>query len=129
MLHTTSGDITWTVFGYTDNNDRPWMQLKKDKGVYVKISAPSAISEVRLTITSTSNTSGGITDISKHSAFSGTARLKSADAAGDGITSDICSSNSISNNTVVLTVPTPANNVVYVKVSVGARIWGIEVDY
>lgn len=122
------GDITWNVYGYADAT-RPWMQLKKDAGVYVKITAPSNISEVRLTITSTSNSSGGIADITKHTAFSGYARLKSEDCAGDKSDYDICSSNNVENNTIVLSIPDPTDTEVYVKVSAGARIWGIEVDY
>lgn len=125
----TDGDITWKAKAYADANNRPWMQLKKDSGVYIKISAPSPIKEVRLTITSATNSSGGVTDITKHTAFSGTVRLKSSDSAGDGDTNDICSTSSISNNSATLTVNSPTNSEVYIKVSSGARIWGIEVDY
>ena len=33
------GEVTWTVSAYKDNASRPWLQLKKDSNVYVKISA------------------------------------------------------------------------------------------
>ena len=126
------GEVTWTVYAYKDNASRPWLQLKKDSGVYVKISAPSAIKEVRLTITSATNSKGGAEDISKHSAYSssGTISLKSADEAGDATKNDVvsCTGNAISNNNVTL-VPDGAYTDLYLKVSVGARIWGIEVDY
>ena len=126
------GDVTWTVYAYKDNEIRPWLQLKKDSGVYVKITAPSAIKEVRLTITSATNSKGGIEDISKHTAYSssGTISLKSADAAGDTNTNDVvsCTGDEISNNNVTL-VPNGSYTDLYLKVSTGARIWGIEVDY
>ena len=126
------GEVTWTVYAYKDNASRPWLQLKKDSGVYVKISAPSAIKEVRLTITSATNSSGGLEDISKHDAYlsSGTISLKSADAIGNTTTNDVvsCTGDAISNNNVTL-VPNESYNDLYLKVSAGARIWGIEVDY
>ena len=126
------GNVTWTVHAYKDNASRPWLQLKKDSNVYVKISAPSAIKEVRLTITSATNSSGGIENISMHDAYSssGTISLKSADAAGNTTTNDVvsCKGDAISNNNVTL-VPTGSNKDLYLKVSTGARIWGIEVDY
>lgn len=126
------GEVTWTVYAYKEAATRPYLQLKKDSGVYVKISAPSAIKEVRLTITSTTNSKGGAEDISQHSAYSSseTISLKSADAAGDATKNDVvsCTGNAISNNNVTL-VPDGAYTDLYLKVSAGARIWGIEVDY
>lgn len=126
------GEVTWTVHAYKEAATRPYLQLKKDSGVYVKISAPSAIKEVRLTITSATNSKGGAEDISKHSAYSssGTISLKSDDAAGDATKNDVvsCTGNAISNNKVTL-VPDGAYTDLYLKVSAGARIWGIEVDY
>lgn len=126
------GKVTWTVHAYKETETRPYLQLKKDSGVYVKISAPSAIKEVRLTITSTTNSKGGVEDISKHSAYSssGTISLKSADAAGNTTTNDVvsCTGDAISNNDVTL-VPNGSYTDLYLKVSAGARIWGIEVDY
>ena len=126
------GDITWTIYAYKDAATRPHLQLKMDSGVYVKITAPSAIKEVRLTITSATNSKGGIEDISKHTAYSssGTISLKSADAAGNTTTNDVvsCTGGAISNNNVTL-VPNGSYTDLYLKVSAGARIWGIEVDY
>lgn len=127
------GAITWTVYAFKDQATRPWLQLKKDSNVYVKITAPSAIKEVRLTITSTTNSSGGVENISKHTVYSSTGKisLKSADAAGDKTTNDVvsCTGKAISNNKVTL-VPTGGSySELYLKVSTGARIWGIEVDY
>ncbi len=122
------GDITWTIYGYKDNASRPYVQLKKDSGVYVKISAPSPITKVSLTITSTTNTKGGIEDITKHTAYSGTVRLKSADAIGDNSTNDVVASSTVTDNTMTL-IPTGSDKELYVKVSIGARIWGIEVEY
>ena len=126
------GDITWAIHAYKDAETRPHLQLKKDSGVYVKITAPSAIKEVRLTITSSTNSKGGVEDIAKHTAYSSSGKisLKSADAGGDTSTNDVvsCIGNAISNNNVTL-VPNGSYTDLYLKVSAGARIWGIEVDY
>ena len=56
--------------------------------------------------------------------------LKSADAIGNTTTNDVvsCTGDAISNNNVTL-VPNESYNDLYLKVSAGARIWGIEVDY
>ena len=70
-------------FGRTWQADVPYRALggRSPCQVVFITAHPSAISEVRFTITSASNSSGGVTDISKHTAFSGTARLKIAGAA------------------------------------------------
>ncbi len=122
------GDINWTIYGYKDVATRPYVQLKKDAKVYIKITAPSAIKEVRMTITAAQNSSGGAEDITKHTAYTGTVRLKSADSAGDKATNDVASSNTITDNIATLT-PTKEYTELFIKVSVGARIWGVEVDY
>ena len=124
----TDGDIKWTISAYTDNNSRPWMQLKKANNSYIKITAPTLakITGLTFTITSASNSSGGVTDITKHTDYSGSIYVdtsaKSTPTGGLGSTSTVSSdqmSLSVSGN----------NNVVYMQVGSGARIWGIEVSY
>ena len=122
------GDITWTIYGYKDNKSRPYIQLKKDAGVYIKISAPSSITKVSLTITSASNSKGGVEDITKHTAYSGEVHLKYEDAVGDKTTYDVVTSSAVADNSMIL-IPTGTDKELYIKVSVGARIWGIEVEY
>lgn len=123
------GDVTWNFKCYTDQSNRPWVQMTKDAGRYIKITAPSNIKVVRVTLTSSQNSSGGIADISKHTAYSGDVRLKSEDKIGNADTSDLVSTNVITSNVATLNISSPSNTVVYLKVSSGARIWRIEVDY
>ena len=118
--------VTWTANAYTDMLNRPWIQLKKDATAYLKINTNDNISEVKLTITSATNSSGGIIDITKHTAFSGNVYLESA--ASSNPKGALGSSNSISNNVVTL-IPTSDVKEVYIQVSTGARIWGAEVTY
>ena len=123
----TKDNFTWSFKAFKDQG-RPWVQIKKDKGAYVKLSAPKPIKEVRLTITSAQNSSGGIADITKHTAYSGDIHLKTADVVGTSDTNDVAKTSTVTNNISTL-VPTGSNSELYIKVSSGARIWGIEVDY
>ena len=124
----TDGTIDYLIYAYKDNATRPWVQLKKDKGVYIRITAPSAITNVTLTITSAENSSGGIADITKHTAFSGTVGLTTEDCAFTTSSTVVASVTGATNNTVNLN-PSGSNNELYLKVSAGARIWGISVTY
>lgn len=123
----TKDNFTWSFKALKDQG-RPWVQINKDKGAYVKLSAPKPIKEVRLTITSAQNSSGGIADITKHTAYSGDIHLKTADVVGTSDTNDVAKTSTVTNNISTL-VPTGSNSELYIKVSSGARIWGIEVDY
>lgn len=122
--------LNYSIFGYKDVNgaDRPWIQLKKDIGSYIKITAPSNITKMDLKISSTSNSSGGIEDISKHTAFSSTGKvgLVTKDCSFTTSSENIGSilGSKIVNNRVTIET-TSESKVVYLKVSTGARIWGI----
>ncbi len=124
----TDGTIDYVFYVYTDANSRPWMQLKKDKGVYIKITAPEAIKQVVVKITSATNSSGGVTDITKHTAYSGRLALLESDAAGSAEMTGVAFTDAVSNNIMTLT-PSGTNKELYLKVSTGARIWGITVTY
>lgn len=124
----TKEGFTWSFKAYKDNGSRPWAQIKKDKASYVKLSAPKPIKKVQITITSAQNSKGGIEDISKHSPYSGDIHLKTADIVGNSDTNDVAKTSMVTNNIATL-VPTGSNTELYIKVSAGARIWGISVDY
>ena len=123
-----SDGIEWIACGNTDIAGRPWVQLKKADDAYLKITSSDNINEVTLTISSTSNTSGGITNISKHTAFSGTAYLESSVKSTPA--DDYGSSNEVTDNILTLYAdPTTASKVMYIQVDAGARVWGIEVKH
>lgn len=124
----TKDNFTWSLKANKDQDARPWAQIRKDNGAYVKLSAPKPIKEVRVTITSAQNSQGGIEDISKHTPYSGDIHLKTADAVGNSDTNDVAKTSTVTNNISTL-VPAGSNLELYIKVSSGARIWGIEVDY
>lgn len=124
----TEDNITYSIYAYTDQPQRHWLQLKKDKGVYVKITAPAAISKVEATLTAPTNSSGGINDISKHNAFTGYVALVEEDCDYSTSSSSVASTNTITNNIATL-VPSGNNNELYLKVSTGARIWEITTTY
>lgn len=120
--------LNYSIFGYKDGANYPWIQLKNDKGVYIKITAPSNITKMDLKISSASNSSGGIEDISKHTAFSSTEKV--------GLVTEDCSFTTSSENigsilgkeirnNLVTIETTSESKAVYLKVSTGARIWGI----
>ena len=126
----TANNVSWSGFTYTDANDRPWIQLKKDKGVYVKIVTPSGskITQLKVTITSASNSSGGVTDISKHTDFSGRVALLTEDADGSANMTGVAYTTTVSNDIATLN-PSGNDNTLYLKVSGGARIWSMTVTY
>lgn len=124
----TKEGFTWSFKAFKDNGSRPWAQIKKDKESYVKLSAPKPIKKVRITITSGKNDKGGIEDISKHTPYPEDIHLKTADIVGNSDTDDVAKTSMVTNNIATL-VPTGSNTELYIKVSTGARIWGIEVDY
>lgn len=120
--------LNYSIFGYKDGANYPWIQLKNDKGVYIKITAPSNITKMDLKISGANNDAGGVEDISKHDAFSSTETV--------GLVTEDCSFTTSSKNigsilgskivnNLVTIETTSASEVVYLKVSKGARIWGI----
>ena len=120
--------LSYSIFGFKDGANRPWIQLKNDKGVYIKITAPSNITKMDLKISGANNDAGGVEDISKHDAFSSTETV--------GLVTEDCSFTTSSKNigsilgskivnNLVTIETTSASKVVYLKVSKGARIWGI----
>ena len=116
--------IVWSASCNVDAAGRPWFQIKKEDDAYFKIASDLNISVIKLTITSATNSSGGVTDITKHTAFSGTVYLESeASGSPEGT---LGSSNEISNNSVTL-VPNSSVNDIYIQTSAAARIWGAEV--
>lgn len=122
--------LNYSIFGYKDVNgaDRPWIQLKKDKGSYIKITAPDNITKMNLKISSATNLKDGIDDISKHTAFDDTETvgLVTEDCTFTNSSENIGSilGSKIDDNLVTIET-TSASKVVYLKVSKGARIWGI----
>ena len=126
----TANNVSWSGYCLTDAKSRPWLQLKKDKGVYVKIVTPSGskITQLKVTITSSSNSSGGITDITKHTDFSGRVALLTEDAAGSTSMTGVAYTTTVSNDIATLN-PSGNNNTLYLKVSGGARIWSMTVTY
>ena len=124
----TKENITYSIYAYTDQPQRHWLQLKNDKKVYVKITAPKAITKVNVTLTSTTNSKDGINDITKHTAFSGTVALVKNDCNYTTTSESVASTSEINNNIATL-LPTGDNKSLYLKVNSGARIWEITTTY
>ena len=122
----TSDEVTWVASGYTDADSRPWVQMKKASDSYFKITAPANINEVKVTISNTSNSKGGINDISKHGAFDGTVCLESS--AQSTPTGACGSSDDVEDNVLTIVPTTPAKEF-YLQVTAGARVWGIDIKY
>ena len=126
----TANNVTWSGYCYTDANSRPWVQLKVDAGVYIKITTPdnTKITKLETTITSATNSSGGVTNIAKHTDFSGRIALLTEDVKGSASMTGVAYTTSVSNDIATLS-PSGENNVLYLKVSAGARIWSMTVTY
>ena len=120
--------LKYSINGNKDQPGRAWIQLKNTTGTYIKITAPDNITKMNLKISSATNFKDGIDDISKHTAFD--------DAETVGLVTEDCSFTTSSKNigsilgskivnNLVTIETTSASKVVYLKVSKGARIWGI----
>ena len=77
-----------------------------------------------MTITAASNSSGGVTDITKHNPFGGVVYLET-EASGNPA-GTLGSSEEVENNVVTL-IPNSSVQELYIQVSAGARIWSVEV--
>lgn len=124
----TKDAITWTASGYKDDVNRPWIQLKADKTAYIKVSSPNAITNIALTITSATNSSGGVEDITKHTDYANGVYLTTA-ATASPATSPIASTTTITNDVASIDITDQEVEELYVQVDKGARIWGMTVTY
>ena len=128
----SDGDIDYAFSVYTDAASRPWVQMKKaDVTSYIEISAPGNISQVDLIITAAENSSGGITDISKHTKLpSGTTlNLNTTKVTNTSARVAYVSGNG-SSTSLSIVVSNPSNSTLYLQPIGGAcRIWGMTVHY
>lgn len=124
----TSDGITWTAKAYA-TKDSPWIQLRKNATVaYLKISATGNISSLKFTISNTTTGTGQSTsEIDNHGEFTGSIVLLD-EATANATEGTLGSTNAISNNEATIT-PTSSVSELYVQVTAGARIWGVEVTY
>ena len=126
----SSSSLEYVIHGHKTNATCPWIQLKSAMGSYIKITAPQNITKVDFTITSASNSEGGLTDISKHTSFAETVGLVTSDCSFSETSENIGSTSEISNNKATINTTSGSNaKEVYIKVSKGARIWGITTYY
>lgn len=121
-----SGELlNYSIYGYTDNKNRPWVQLRKDLGCYIKVIAPEKVSRIELIITGASNSSGGVNDITMHNAFQGTVGVVVTDIAFYEKSNNIGATNIIEDNIASIELDKEVSEF-YIKVSIGARIWSIK---
>ena len=116
----------------TDAASRPWVQMKKgDITSYIGITAPGNISKVELTITAAANSSGGVTDISKHTKLpDGTTLNLNTSISTNSDNAVASASGDGSSTAMTINVSNPSNSTLYLQPIGGAcRIWGIKVYY
>lgn len=122
----TDESMTWSARCIT-NSSRHWIQLKSDNDVYIKAVAPQNITEVKVKISNASNSSGGIDDITKHGAFSGSVNLDKVQNNNAGSCGTAASSAIVNN---ILTInANGTSNTIYIHVTGAARIWNVDVTY
>ena len=124
------GDVNWYLGSYNTTANSKWIQIRSNLGSYLKITIPenTEITDVTLTITSASNSSGGAQDITKHTAYSGRVALLTGDITGSASMTGVGYTNTITSNIATIS-PSGTNRILYLKTSAAARIWGITVTY
>ena len=128
----SDGDVDYAFSVYTDVASRPWVQMKKaDAASYIEISAPGNISQVDLIITTATNSSGGVTDISKHDKLPAGTTLNLNTMKSTNTTNRVAYvSGDGSSTSLSIVVSSPSNSTLYLQPTGGAcRIWGITVHY
>ena len=122
----TDGDITWAA-RFNANAGVPWFQLKSDNAVYLKITAPAAITKLDMNVSNTSCSGAGCTmNMSAHG-YSGS--NISLNTAADGSGTTVAYASPASSYAFSLS-PTGSNSTLYLKVSGATRIWSdITVTY
>ena len=115
----TDGNITWAG-RFSAVQYGPYMQLKNDNNVYIKIVAPGKITSVAMMATLTSCSGSGCNlDIDEHSNATATISLQTA--ASGGTTID---SGTASNKSITLSQSSGNNSTLYIKVDGATKIWG-----
>lgn len=125
----TKEGITWTASGYKDNIARPWIQLKAANDAYIKISSTYAIKNIAVSITSATNSSGGIADITMHTDYGSGVYLTEKAIASPATSSPIASTTTITNDVASIDITDKDVKELFVQVDKGARIWGMTVKY
>ena len=122
----TDGDITWAA-RFNANAGVSWFQLKSDNAVYLKITAPAAITKLDMNVSNTSCSGAGCTmNMSAHG-YSGS--NISLNTAADGSGTTVANASPASSYAFSLS-PTGSNSTLYLKVSGATRIWSdITVTY
>ena len=125
----TDGDIKYTFNVYNNAADYYWVQMKADDPSAIKIEATKAITQVILIVTAASNSSGGVHDISMHTALAGSTTLSLRTTSRTGTVVASGNGNNVSDNKLTLTISEPSASTLYLTTSAGCRIWGIKVYY
>ena len=122
----TDGDVTWAA-RFNANAGVPWFQLKNDNAVYLKITAPAAITKLDMNVSNTSCSGSGCTmNMSAHG-YSGS--NISLNTAADGSGTTVANASPSSSYAFSLS-PSGSNSTLYLKVSGATRIWAdITVTY
>ncbi len=122
----TDENMKWSARCNT-NKSRHWIQLKSDNNVYIKAVAPQNITEVKVTISNATNETGGVDDITKHGAFSGSVNLDKVQNNNAGSCGTAASSAIVNN---ILTInANGTSDTIYIHVTGAARIWNVDVTY
>ena len=125
----SDGDIDYSLNVWTQAADYYWVQMKTGDPSVIQITAPENIAKVKLVITSGSNSSGGIHDITMHTALSNTTTLSLRQTSRTGIVVASATGEEVSENVLTLSIANPADKTLYLTTSAGCRIWGITVYY
>ena len=129
----TDGKVDYSFSVLVDAAGRHRVQMKKeDETAYIKITAPGNISQVDLTITAASNSSGGLDDIDLTNALSATTYVNLNTEATTDNSSRVAYAlgSDVDENELTVSVASPANKTLYLQTTGGAcRIWRMKVYY
>ena len=117
---------TWVVRGNSTKNYK-WLQIRNNATPsYIGVTVPSggSIRKITVVVSNATNSSGGIGDITKHGAFTGTLNLVTAPSDG----TNVGSTSTITNYKAEIT-PSGNNSTLYLTASGSARIWDVLVEY
>lgn len=123
----TDDNIIWSSTGYADGNDRPWIQYKAEDNIYLQAETSRPIKKIVLTITSASNSSGGVAEITKHASYDTRASIKITDGTNEITT---ISGGNVENNILEIDLSTNTSNTIRIlTINYSCRIWNVELFF
>lgn len=123
----TDDNVIWSSTGHADGNDRPWIQYKEGDSIYLQAGTSQPVKKIVLTITSATNSSGGVAEITQHDPYNTKGSIKITDGTNEITT---ISGGNVKNNILEIDLSTNTSNTIRIlTINYSCRIWNVELFF